>query len=62
VTPTGKTIATWRTPFTRDPESVSLGDRAAHLSGVEKSMHVAPNIVAGLRTRLPEYGREALSY
>ena len=47
VTPTNKTIATWQTPFTKDPESVSLGERAAHLLGVEKSMHVAPNVAVG---------------
>ncbi|MBD5605254.1 MAG: hypothetical protein IAI48_09215 [Candidatus Eremiobacteraeota bacterium] len=47
VTPTDKTIATWQTPFTKDPESVSLGERAAHLLGVEKSMHVAPNVAVG---------------
>jgi TldD protein len=46
VTPTEKTVATWETPFTKDPASVSLGDRAAHLLAVEKSMHVAKNIVA----------------
>jgi TldD protein len=46
VTPTAKTIARWETPFTKDPAGVSLGDRAAHLLSVEKSMHVASNIVA----------------
>jgi TldD protein len=46
VTPSNKTIATWNTPFTKDPESVTLGDRAAHLLDVEKSMHVAKNVIA----------------
>jgi TldD protein len=46
VTPTAKTIASWQTPFAKDPASVSLGDRAAHLLSVEKSMHVAKNVVA----------------
>jgi TldD protein len=47
VTPTQKTIATWETPFTRDPATVSLGERANHLLAVEKSMHVAKNVIAG---------------
>jgi TldD protein len=47
VTPTQKTVATWETPFVRDPASVSLGDRANHLLAVEKSMHVAKNVIAG---------------
>jgi len=46
VTPTKKTIAAWETPFTKDPASVALGDRAAHLLDVEKSMHVAKNVIA----------------
>jgi TldD protein len=46
VTPATKTVATWETPFTKDPASVPLGDRAAHLLTVEKSMHVAKNVVA----------------
>jgi len=37
------------TPFTRDPASVSLGARAAHLLAVEKSMHIAKNVIAAVR-------------
>lgn len=46
VTPTEKIVATWETPYTKDPASVPIGDRAAYLLGVEKSMHVAKNVVA----------------
>jgi TldD protein len=46
VPPTGRITAHWETPMHIDPASVSLGDRAAHLLAVEKSMHVAKNVVA----------------
>ena len=46
VTPAGAVVARWETPFRIDPATVSLGDRAAHLLAVEKSMHVAKNVVA----------------
>lgn len=47
VTPAGKIVAKWETPFSKDPASVSLGDRAAHLLAAEKSTHVAKNVIAG---------------
>jgi TldD protein len=46
VTPSGTIVARWETPYTINPETVSLGHRAAHLLAVEKSMHVAKNIVS----------------
>ena len=45
-TPSEKIVARWETPFTHDPASVALGARAAHLLAVEKSMHVAKNVIA----------------
>lgn len=46
-TPSEKIVARWETPYTRDPASVSLGRRAAQLLAVEKSMHIAKNVIAG---------------
>lgn len=45
VTPSEVLRAHWETPFRTDPASISLGARAAHLLAVEKSMHVAKNVV-----------------
>jgi len=46
VTPAGSIVARWETPYRIDPETVSLGRRAAYLLDVEKSLHVAKNVVA----------------
>jgi TldD protein len=46
VMPTGAIVAHWETPTQIDPNTVSLGDRAATLLAIEKSMHVAKNVVA----------------
>jgi len=46
VTPTARVVASWETPFTIDPATISVSERAKQLLAVEKSMHVAKNIVA----------------
>jgi TldD protein len=46
VAPAAAVVAHWETPTQIDPATVSLSERAAFLLAVEKSMHVAKNVVA----------------
>jgi TldD protein len=46
VQPSEKIVAHFETPMTKDPASVSLGDRANMLLAVEKTGHVAANVVS----------------
>src|SRR5215472_2616251 len=47
VKPSEKYIADWTTPFTTDPNSVSLSKRADLLIAAEKNLHASPSVVAG---------------
>jgi TldD protein len=46
VTPTEKVVASYATPSTIDPATVSLSDRANELLAAEKSAHVAKSVVS----------------